>query len=663
MTIALAGNPNSGKTTLFNNLTGSNQFVGNWPGVTVEKKTGKLKTDSSVSVTDLPGIYSLSPYTSEEVIARNYLLRDKPDAILNIIDGTNIERNLYLSTQLAELDIPMVLAVNMLDILEKRGVELDVAKFGEILGHPAVTISALKGTNTAHAAELAAELPLIVSDAPPKFVRFDSAAERTLGVIEALLPDSSEHRRFDAVKLFERDALVKARYPDIDHSAIERLIADTEAQLDDDSESIIANGRYTYIERIVKQFLNKRESTRKTPTELIDRFVMNRVLALPIFAAVIFVVYAIAVSTLGGFITDWTNETLFGEVIPGAVSGWLKSAGAAEWQRGLIIDGIIGGVGAVLGFVPQMLILFFMLAFLEGCGYMARIAYLLDSIFHRFGLSGKSFIPFLIGTGCGVPGIMASRTIESDSERRVTIMTTTFMPCGAKLPVIALFAGAALGGGSWVMASSYLLGIASILLSGIILQQFKWFRRHSTPFIMELPNYHMPTLSALLRETWHNGWSFIKKAGTIILISSVAVWFLSNFGFVNGRFQMVSDLRFGLLATVGRMLSWLFIPLGFGTWQATVSVFTGLIAKENIVATLGVIYGGGSGISAAFTPVIAYAFLVFNLLCMPCMAAVGAIRREMNNARWFWIAIAYQCSFAYIVALVVRLIGSLIFGG
>jgi ferrous iron transport protein B len=661
MTIALTGNPNSGKTTLFNNLTGSDRLVGNRPGVTVEKNSGRLKTDTSVAVIDLPGIYSLSPYTAEETVTRNYLLGGDPDAVLNIIDGTNLERGLYLSTQLAELEIPMVLAVNMLDELEKRGTELDTAKLSDAMGCPIAAISALKGVNTVKAAELAASLPLNAARTPPAFVRF-GAAERALRAIEALLPAESKHKRFDAVKLFERDPTVSSMYPDLDPDIIEELTAEAEAALGDDSRSIIAGGRYAYIERVLKPLTRKRDTSRKSHTERIDSVVMNRVLALPVFAAVMFGIYAVAVSAVGGFISDWTNKTLFGELVPAAVSVGLSSLNAAEWLRGLITDGIIGGVGAVLSFVPQMLILFFMLAFLEGCGYMARVAYLLDGVFRGFGLSGKSFIPFLLGTGCGVPGIMAARAIESDSERRVTIMTTTFMPCGAKLPVIALFTGALFGGGSRMAAIAYLSGAVSILLSGLILRRCEWFKRGTSPFIMELPSYRMPSLNALVRETIRNGRSFVKKAGTIILVSSVAVWFLSNFGFVNGRFQMVDELRFGLLATAGKMFSWLFIPLGFGTWQATVSIFTGLIAKENIAATLGVIYGGSAGIAAAFTPVSASAFLVFNLLCMPCMAAVGAIRREMGGAGWFWLAIGYQCGFAYAAALAVRVIGSLIFG-
>ncbi|MDR0819624.1 MAG: ferrous iron transport protein B [Oscillospiraceae bacterium] len=666
VTIALAGNPNSGKTTLFNALTGSRQFVGNWPGVTVEKKEGRLKAHSDVIITDLPGIYSLSPYTLEEVIARKYILNEKPDSILNIIDGTNLERNLYLTTQILELGVPVVCAVNMLDILEKRGDKIDLSRLSEALGCPCVSISALKSVNALYAAERAEECARCTQADkeaellnPP--VKFNAPTEKAITEIIAVLPETEKThiRRFTAIKLFERDEITCQRFEGSGLPDVEPTIAAAERELDDDAESIIANGRYEFVEGVVAKCL-VRHTLGTSVTEKIDKIMLNRWAALPLFAVIIFLVYYISVSTVGTLVTDWTNETLFGEIVPVAVEGWLDAANAADWQRGLILDGILAGVGGVLGFVPQMLILFFMLAFLEACGYMARIAFIMDRLFRRFGLSGKSFIPFVIGTGCGVPGIMASRTVESESDRRMTIITTTFMPCGAKLPVIALFAGALFHGSGLVAISAYLIGIASILISGLILKRLKIFKGEASPFVMELPDYHLPTLTNLLRSMWERGWSFIKKAGTIILLSSVIVWFLSSFGFTDGKFGMVEDIRFGLMATIGNMFSWLFIPLGFGSWQATVAVFTGIVAKENIVATLGILYGI-DGIASAFTPAAGFAFLFFNLLCPPCFAAIGAIRREMNSARWTAFALCYQFAFAYAAALLLRLVGSVIF--
>ncbi|MDR0937138.1 MAG: ferrous iron transport protein B [Oscillospiraceae bacterium] len=664
-TIALAGNPNSGKTTLFNALTGSRQFVGNWPGVTVEKKEGQLKGSRDVTVTDLPGIYSLSPYTLEEVVARSYILgidtvsgkllppEERPDVILNIIDGTNLERNLYLTTQFLELGIPVVAAVNMLDVLQKTGDTIDLAKLSKGLGCHCISISALKGTNAISAAETAISIAQS-EDGHEAPVKFGQTVECAISDIAHLLPANipQSERRFTAVKLFERDELVRKRYSSIDCEAI---IAEVETKLDNDSESIIASGRYDYIEKLVKACF-KRKPRGASVSEKIDRVVMHRIFAIPIFFAIIFIVYYISITTIGAFVTDWTNDVLFGEIIPPAVEHLLDSAGALEWQSGLILDGIIAGVGAVLGFVPQMLILFLFLAFLEACGYMARIAFIMDRVFRRFGLSGKSFIPFLIGTGCGVPGIMASRTIETESDRRMTIITTTFMPCGAKLPFIALIAGAMFDNNGAIAFLAYLIGIASILVSGSILKNLKRFKGEVSPFVMELPNYHLPTALNLFRSMWERGWSFIKRAGSIILLSAVAVWFLSNFGFIDGKFQMVDNLQYGLLATIGNLLSWIFIPAGFGDWRATVAVITGLIAKENIVATIEILYQGDMAVG--FTQVTAFAFLLFNLLCAPCVAAMGAIRREMNSGKWTAFAICYQCGFAYVVAVLVNLIGT-----
>ena len=588
--IALAGNPNCGKTTLFNALTGSNQFVGNWPGVTVEKKEGKLKGHKDVIIMDLPGIYSLSPYTLEEVVARNYLITERPDAILNIVDGTNLERNLYLSTQLMELGIPVVMAVNMMDIVAKNGDQINIAALSKSMGCEAVEISALKGTGITEAAEKAVALAQKKADAG--FVHtFAPEVESVLTDIEALLPSDivESQKRFYAIKLFERDdkiADTMSKVPDV-----ESIIKAAEDKLDDDSESIITNERYVYIASIIEGCYVKKNKQGLTISDKIDRVVTNRWLALPIFAVVMWLVYYVSVSTVGSFLTDWVNDVLFGDIIPPAVSGFLESINCAPWLEGLIVDGIIAGVGAVLGFVPQMLVLFIFLAFLESCGYMARVAFIMDRIFRKFGLSGKSFIPMLIGTGCGVPGIMASRTIENDRDRKMTIMTTTFIPCGAKLPIIALIAGAIFRGASWVAPAAYFIGIAAIICSGIILKKTKMFAGDPAPFVMELPAYHWPTVSNVLRSMWERGWSFIKKAGTVILLSTIVVWFASNFGFVDGHFGMVDDLSDGILSAIGRSFAWIFAPLGWGDWKAAVAAITGLVAKENVVGTFGILYG------------------------------------------------------------------------
>ncbi len=670
--IALAGNPNSGKTTLFNALTGSNQFVGNWPGVTVEKKEGKLKGHKDVIIMDLPGIYSLSPYTLEEVVARNYLIMERPDAILNIVDGTNLERNLYLSTQLMELGIPVVMAINMMDVVNKNGDKIDIRKLAANLGCDVVEISALKGTGIQEAAAKAVALAQNKAAKAPVH-KFQEKVERVLDEIEMMLGSEipQEHKRFYAVKLFERDDKIKATMKQVPD--VERLIADAENEMDDDSESIVTNERYTYIASVIGNCYVKKNRHELTPSDKIDKIVTNRFLALPIFAAVMWLVYYVSVSTVGTFVTDWTNDVLFGEIIPPAIQGFLESVNCAGWLQGLILDGIVAGVGAVLGFVPQMLVLFIFLAFLESCGYMARVAFIMDRIFRKFGLSGKSFIPMLIGTGCGVPGVMASRTIENDRDRKMTVMTTTFIPCGAKLPIIALIAGALFDGASWVAPSAYFVGIAAIICSGIILKKTKMFAGDPAPFVMELPAYHWPTVGNVLRSMWERGWSFIKKAGTIILLSTIFVWFTSNFGFVNGHFGMVSDLSDGLLANIGKGLAWLFAPLGWGEWKAAVAAITGLVAKENVVGTFGILYGfaevaeDGNEIwgtlSQSFTAISAYSFLVFNLLCAPCFAAMGAIKREMNSAKWFWFAIGYQTVLAYAVSLCVYQIGSLVTGG
>ncbi len=771
--IALAGNPNSGKTTLFNALTGSNQFVGNWPGVTVEKKEGKLKKHDGVTITDLPGIYSLSPYTLEEVVARNYLINERPDAILNIIDGTNLERNLYLTTQLVELGIPVVVAINMMDVVLKNGDKLNTKDLALQLGCKVMEISALKGNGVMEAAEAAIQAAKSAKTVPQH--TFSGPVEHALAHIEEAIVHGlpEEQQRWYAIKVFERDDKVLEQLkiaPDT-MKHIEADIAAAEKELDDDAESIITNERYVYIAQVIKSCYRKRNAGSMSTSDKIDKVVTNRWLGLPIFAAVMFAVYWIAMVAVGTPATDWANDGLFGDGyflfgngraaydeaaeeygdtnaiveafaekygveideedpeasmtgllaavpadgavdyivqdeetletetqsaeradleeaaekyikgepdpadgygtwvpgIPVLVERGLDAINAADWLKGLILDGIVAGVGAVLGFVPQMLVLFFLLAFLEACGYMARIAFVLDRIFRKFGLSGKSFIPMLIGVGCGVPGIMASRTIENERDRRMTIMTTTFIPCGAKVPFIAMIAGAIFGGSAWVSTSAYFIGMAAIVISGIMLKKTRRFAGEPAPFVMELPAYHWPTLGNVLRSMWERGWSFIKKAGTIILLSTILVWFLSRFGIADGVFRMLEEeeLESSILARVGNAIAWIFKPVGFGTWQATVASITGLIAKENIVGTMGILYGGTeayANMAAAFTGIAAYAFLVFNLLCAPCFAAIGAIRREMNNAGWTWFAIAYQCGFAYAVALMIYQFGRLFTG-
>ena len=681
--IALAGNPNSGKTTLFNALTGSNQFVGNWPGVTVEKKEGKWKEDKEVVIMDLPGIYSLSPYTLEEVVARNYLITERPDAILNIVDGTNLERNLYLTTQLLELGIPVVMAINMMDIVRKNGDEINTKKLAEKLGCEVVTISALKGDGIKDAASRA------VKHAGQKAGQesvheFAPEVENYLNEIEGRLGYEipEEQKRFYAIKLFERDDKIKdamKNAPDV-----EDIIARAEKEMDDDAESIITNERYSFIGSIIGDCLKKNKTQELTTSDKIDRIVTNRWLALPIFAAVMWLVYYVSVTTVGSILTDWTNDTLFGEWIIPAAQSFFEGIGCADWLTGLIVDGVISGVGAVLGFVPQMLVLFIFLAFLESCGYMARIAFIMDRIFRKFGLSGKSFIPMLIGTGCGVPGVMASRTIENDRDRKMTVMTTTFIPCGAKLPIIALIAGALFDGASWVAPSAYFVGIAAIICSGIILKKTKMFAGDPAPFVMELPAYHMPTVGNVLRSMWERGWSFIKKAGTIITLSTIIVWFLLNFGWTDAGFGMLNfdglegaameaDQAQCILAKIGNLIAWIFAPLGWGNWKMTVAAITGLVAKENVVGTFGQLFGFAEvaedgqeiwgTLANSMSQVAAYSFLVFNLLCAPCFAAMGAIKREMNNAKWFWFAIGYQCLLAYLVALCIFQFGTLFTGG
>ena len=792
--IALAGNPNAGKTTLFNALTGSNQFVGNWPGVTVEKKEGKLKGNTDVIITDLPGIYSLSPYTLEEVVARNYLIGERPDAILNIIDGTNLERNLYLTTQLTELGIPVVCAVNMIDVVEKNGDKINIDRLSAELGCKVVKISALKGTGIREAANLAVEAAKANVPTVPQHT-FSGVVEHAIAHIEeAVLHDTpEEQQRWYAIKLFERDEKVieSLKVDPATLAHIDNDIKAAEKELDDDAESIITNERYIYIGRIIKDCLKKKNKGELTVSDKIDKIVTNRFLGLPIFAVVMFIVYYVSMVTVGASATDWANDGLFGDGwhlfgigsgeyeeaaeeygdssaiidgfiayasengadtaaaedamdmeseefdgaaaetalldlsanysddteftyeledeetlevteetatvadlkdsaamvakydgepdtsaygvwvhgIPVLVESGLDAIGCADWLKGLILDGIVAGVGAVLGFVPQMLVLFIFLAFLEACGYMARIAFVLDRVFRKFGLSGKSFIPILIGTGCGIPGIMASRTIENERDRRMTIMTTTFIPCGAKTPFIAMIAGAIFGGSPWVSTGAYFIGIAAIIISGIILKKTKMFAGDPAPFVMELPAYHIPTVGNVLRSMWERGWSFIKKAGTIILLSTILVWFTSYFGFVDGSFTMLEEdqMEYSILAAVGSAICWIFAPLGWGNWQATVAAITGLVAKENIVGTLGVLYGGGdqsvyAAMGAAFTSVSGMSFLIFNLLCAPCFAAMGAIKREMNNTKWFWIAIGYECGFAYAAALVVNSFGNLFAG-
>lgn len=674
--IALAGNPNCGKTTLFNSLTGSNQFVGNWPGVTVEKKEGKLKGDKDVSIIDLPGIYSLSPYTLEEVVTRNYLIKERPNVILNIIDGTNLERNLYLTTQLMELGIPVVVAVNMMDIIEKNGDKLNTKNLSKELGCTVVEISALKGTGVMEAANKAVEVAKSGVLQIPKH-KFAGCVEHALAHIEEAvihnLPE--EQQRWYAIKIFERDEKVIEQLKIAEKIAthVEEDIKRCEDEMDDDAESIITNERYVYISSIIEDCFVRRNKGGHTVSDKIDEIVTNRWLALPIFAVVMFIVYYVSVTTVGSILTDWTNDTLFGEWIIPAVQNGLDAINCAPWLSGLIVDGIISGVGAVLGFVPQMLVLFAFLAFLESCGYMARIAFIMDRIFRKFGLSGKSFIPMLIGTGCGVPGIMASRTIENDRDRKMTIITTTFIPCSAKLPIIALIAGALFNGASWVAPSAYFIGVVAIICSGIILKKTKIFVGEPAPFVIELPAYHMPTVSNILRSMWERGSSFIKKAGTVILLSTIFIWFSENFGFADGGFGMVDNMNDSILAAIGGILAPLFKPLGWGDWKATVSAITGLIAKENVVGTFGILYGFGEvaengseiwgSLAGSMTALAAYSFLIFNLLCAPCFAAMGAIKREMNNAKWFWFAIGYQTLLAYCASLCVYQIGVLFTDG
>ena len=757
--IALAGNPNSGKTTLFNALTGSNQFVGNWPGVTVEKKEGKLKKHDGVIITDLPGIYSLSPYTLEEVVARNYLIGERPDAILNIIDGTNLERNLYLTTQLTELGIPVVIAVNMMDIVRKNGDKIDTNQLAKQLGCKVMEISALKGTGVMEAAEAAIDAAKNVKTIPMH--TFSGPVEHAIAHIEeAVLHNMpEEQQRWYAIKVFERDdkVLAQLNIPATTRHHIEEDIKAAETELDDDAESIITNERYVYIAEVIKSCYKKKKAGSLSTSDKIDKVVTNRWLGLPIFALIMFAVYWVAMIGVGAPATDFTNDCIFGDGfhlfndggygelseryadasaivdgydayveengaapegdftytvedeetleiseetasledyeeakatldeigeepdpadygiwvpgIPALVEAGLDAVNAADWLKGLVLDGIVAGVGAVLGFVPQMLVLFLMLAFLEACGYMARIAFVLDRIFRKFGLSGKSFIPMLVGVGCGVPGIMASRTIENERDRRMTIMTTTFIPCGAKVPFIAMIAGAIFGGSAWVATSAYFIGMAAIIISGIMLKKTKMFSGDPAPFVMELPAYHWPTVGNVLRSMWERGWSFIKKAGTIILLSTIIVWFTSYFGFTDDGFRMLAEdeLDLSILARIGNLIAWIFIPLGWGNWQAAVASITGLVAKENIVGTMGILYGGGDltvwqTLAQAFTPITGYSFLVFNLLCAPCFAAIGAIKREMNNAKWTWFAIGYQCGFAYVVALMINQFGGLFTG-
>ena len=672
--IALAGNPNCGKTTLFNALTGSNQFVGNWPGVTVEKKEGKLKGHKDVTIMDLPGIYSLSPYTLEEVVARNYLINERPDAILNIVDGTNIERNLYLSTQIMELGIPVIMAVNMMDIVEKNGDKIHIDKLAKKLGCEVVTISALKGTGIKEAADKAVQIAQKKGAAVPVH-EFDKDVEAVIRTVESKLGNDivNEQKRFFAIKLLEKDDKITEQMKSVPDVSAD--IKQLEDKFDDDTESIITNERYVYISSIIGDCITKNKKNAMTTSDKIDRIVTNRWLALPIFAVVMWIVYYVSVSTVGTIVTDWTNDVLFGEIIPPAIENLLNAIHCADWLQGLILDGIVAGVGAVLGFVPQMLVLFLFLAFLESCGYMARVAFIMDRIFRKFGLSGKSFIPMLIGSGCGVPGIMASRTIENDRDRKMTIMTTTFVPCGAKLPIIALIAGALFNGASWVAPSAYFVGIAAIICSGIILKKTKLFAGDPAPFVMELPSYHWPTVSNVLRSMWERGWSFIKKAGTIILMSTIVLWFLMNFGWVDGSFGMLEaeQLNDSILASIGSVIAPLFAPLGWGDWKMAVAAVTGLIAKENVVGTFGVLFGFGEvaedgqeiwgQLAGSLSTVAAYSFLVFNLLCAPCFAAMGAIKREMNNAKWFWTAIGYQTLLAYVVSLCIYQIGNLFLGG
>ena len=684
ITIALAGNPNCGKTTLFNALTGATQYVGNWPGVTVEKKEGKLKGHKDVIIADLPGIYSLSPYSLEEVVARNYLINEKPDAILNIIDGTNLERNLYLSTQLMELGIPVVMAVNMMDLVRKNGDQINIKKLAEKLGCQVVEISALKGSGIDKAAQMAVDLAKSGKKTPAVH-NFSDSVERVLDQIEDKLDASvpAEQRRYFAIKLLERDSKITdqlSKVPDVTEE-----INAIEKEMDDDTESIITNERYVYISSIIGDCLKKKVASGKmTISDKIDRVVTNRILALPIFAVVMWFVYYISVTTVGTIVTDWTNDVLFGEIVPPAVEGFLNAVGCADWLQGLILDGIVAGVGAVLGFVPQMIVLFFFLAILEDCGYMARVAFIMDRIFRKFGLSGKAFIPMLISSGCGIPGVMATRTIESDRDRKMSIMTTTFIPCGAKLPIIAMIAGAffpnAEGNASaWVATSAYFIGVAAIVCSGIMLKKTKMFAGDPSPFVMELPQYHMPTAGNVLRSIWERASSFIKKAGTVILLSPIVLWFLMGYGFEGGAFGAVEDLNNSILAQIGKVIAWIFTPLGWTQlghgWEMAVAAISGLIAKENVVATFGMLFNPNleevaedgveiwSNLQGALTPIAAYGYLVFNLLCAPCFAAIGAIRREMNSGKWTIFALCYQCLFAYGVALVIYQVGTVLTGG
>ena len=679
--IALAGNPNCGKTTLFNALTGSNQYVGNWPGVTVEKKEGKLKKHNDVIITDLPGIYSLSPYTLEEVVARNYLIDEKPDVVLNIIDGTNLERNLYLTTQVVELGIPVVVAVNMMDIVKKNGDKINVNELSRQLACPVVEISALKGTGVMEAAEKAIEVAGSVAPIPQH--KFSGVVEHAIAHIEEAavhnMPESQQ--RWYAIKIFESDdkVLEKLNIPQQTLDHIHKDIEAAEEEMDDDAESIITNERYLYISSIIKAVYKKKSKGKLSTSDKIDKIITNRILGLPIFALIMWGVYFISMQWIGAMGTGWVNDVLFGEWVPGLLEKFLEPH-LAPWLFGLINDGIVAGVGAVLGFVPQMLVLFFLLAILEGCGYMSRVAFVMDRIFRHFGLSGKSFIPMLIGTGCGVPAVMASRTIENERDRRMTIMTTTFIPCGAKLPIIGLIAGACFGGAGWVATSAYFVGVAAIIVSGIMLKKTKKFAGDPAPFVMELPAYHIPTIGTVLRSTWERGWSFIKKAGTIITLATILIWFLQGFGVENGAFGMVDDMDNSILAKFGNLFAWLFIPLGWGGWKPAVAAVTGLIAKENVVSTFGVLYHFAgelaengdeiwvnfgkdlASLSGGHAALAGYSYLIFNLLCAPCFAAIGAIKREMNNAKWTWFAIGYQCGFAYIISLIVYQIG-LVFAG
>ncbi|MFV0496590.1 MAG: ferrous iron transport protein B [Candidatus Fimivivens sp.] len=678
--IALAGNPNCGKTTMFNDLTGSAQYVGNWPGVTVEKKEGKLKGFKDIIIQDLPGIYSLSPYTLEEVVARGYLVNEKPDAIINIVDGTNIERNLYLTTQLIELGIPTVVAVNMIDIVRKNGDVIDLAKLSEALGCEVIETSALKGIGSEQVAKRAAELA-VSKNAVNMPAVFNGSVEHAIAHIEESLEGQVPERnlRWYAIKLFERDPKIMEEIK-LDLSLlshIEEHIAASETEMDDDAESIITNQRYSYISKVVSVSVKKQKQSKFSNSDRIDQIITHRVLALPIFAAVMFVVYYISITTVGDILTGFTNDTLVGEWIMGPLGEWMAGIGVADWLTGLVVDGIVGGVGAVIGFVPQMLVLFLLLSILEDVGYMARVAFIMDRIFRKFGLSGKSFIPMLIGSGCSVPGIMASRTVENQRDRRMTIMTTSFIPCGAKMPIVGLIAGALFGGAWWVAPSAYFIGVAAVIISGIILKKTKAFAGDPAPFVMELPAYHIPSARNVLRSTGERGWSFVKRAGTVILAASVVIWFTSSFGFIEGGFTMVEDMDHSFLAAIGGMITPIFAPLGFGTWQSTVATVMGLVAKEEVVGVFGVLYGvagdalemveggafdGLSPIASHFTALSAYSFLMFNLLCAPCFAAIGAIKREMNSAKWTWAAIGYLTVFAYVISLIFYQLG-LFFSG